>query len=63
MTIKEFYQWAVENGFENRPVVVTGYDGDLFHLNEDIIKEPSEIEDAFDEEIPKDAIVIVTGEG
>ena len=62
MTIKEFYQWAVENGFEDRPVVITGYDGDLFDLNEDIIKEPSEIECTFEEEIPEDAIVIATGE-
>lgn len=58
MTIKELYKWALINGVENRPVVVTGYDGDLFELNEEIIKDASEIEDVFDEEIPENALVI-----
>ena len=62
MTIKELYEYAKARGIENRPVVVTGYDGDLFDLDEEIIKEPSEIEDVYEGEIPKNAIVITTGE-
>ena len=58
MTIKELYEWAIVNGIETRPVVVTGYDGDLFELKEEIIKNASEIEDIFDEEIPENALVI-----
>jgi hypothetical protein len=47
MTIKELYEYAKANGIENRPVVITGYDGDLDELTEDIIKEPSEFSNGF----------------
>ena len=61
MTIKELYEYAKEHGFENRTIVITGCDGDLDELTEDIIKEPSEVEDCFKGEIPEDAIVFDMG--
>jgi hypothetical protein len=61
MTINELYEYAKANGIENRPIVITGYDGDLDELTKDIIKDPSEVDGISEDEIPEDAIVFDLG--